>query len=160
MISTLIDHIASPAGSHVPMLEASLDSLSPGSLVIEHGAGLYSTPLLASRDVEIQCIESHPGWAEWARWVYGLAGRGCTIDGSWKHCPADRAALVFIDGESRTRGPLLKFCLERGAPLIVAHDTQEERWSEYRHLASYFTWAGYSVTHDAGPVRTTTWARK
>ncbi len=153
--------ITSLAGSHLTALEVSLDSLSPGSLVIEHGAGLYSSPLFAARDVEIVCIETNPGWSEWAGWLYSMAGRAFSIQESWKRCAdvLDRAALVFIDGEARHRGDLLRLCLERGVPLIVAHDTQSERQGGYGYHAHYFEHPGYAVTHDALPVRTTVWRR-
>jgi hypothetical protein len=151
--------IASPTGSHLPALVAALDSLPAGALVIEHGAGLYSTPLLAQRDIEVQCIETHAGWLEWAAWVYRLSSRPCEMVDSWKHADVGRAALVFVDGAARDRGPLVKLALEKGASLIVAHDTEEEHWSEYRHQRHYFEAPGYKVTHDNEPHRTTVWSR-
>src|SRR5690349_5415464 len=62
--------IASPTGSHLPVLEAQISALPPNSLAIEHGAGLYSTVLLARLGVRVLCSEPHPGWREWAEWVY------------------------------------------------------------------------------------------
>ena len=91
--------IESPTGSHLPVLEAAV--LAAGdAIVIEHGAGLYSSPLLARLNARVVCIESHVGWAEWARWIY--QGKAEIID-TWKHA-ADLlpdAAVVFIDGVAR-----------------------------------------------------------
>jgi hypothetical protein len=151
--------ITSPTGSHLGALTDAVRSLPPGAVVIEHGAGLFSTPLLSRADVEVLCIETHPGWSEWARWMYQESGRAFALEDSWKRAAQylDRASLVFIDGAARDRGPLLKLCLEKHAPLIIVHDTEEHHWGEYQHHAHYFEQKGYVVKHDSEPHRTTVW---
>ena len=48
--------IASPTGSHLPVLERAARACGSG-LVIEHGAGLYSPPLLAHLGCNVLCVE-------------------------------------------------------------------------------------------------------
>lgn len=153
--------IASPTGSHLPTLTAAIEAAPPGSLVIEHGAGMYSTPLLCRYPVRVLCAESHPGWVEWAHWMY--AGRDYELVDTFKAAVPhlESAAVVFIDGVANERGPLLKCALERGVPTIIVHDTEESEWVYYRHQSHFFSWRGYSVQHFAeGTHRTTRWLLK
>jgi hypothetical protein len=148
--------ITSPTGSHLPMLEAAASKAT--GLVIEHGAGLYSTPLLARLGCRVLCVEPHPGWREWAQWIY--QGRAEMCD-SWKAATlrlAD-ASLVFIDGPALERGPLLQACLDRDVPTIIAHDTDEEDWKSYNFQPHHFTMSRYEVTHHDDTHRTTQWRR-
>ena len=157
MTAPVMMGISSPTGSHLPALTAVVSALPSGALVIEHGVGLYSTPLLARCDVRVLCAENHPGWLEWARWIYD--GRAEFVD-SWKRLVPrlTDAALIFIDGTARERGTLLAAALERRVPVIVAHDTADKDWPHYDLKPHYFTWSGYTVTHTAEDThRTTTW---
>jgi len=52
--------ITEPTGSHVPTLETAARACT--GLVIEHGAGLYSTPLLARLGCRVLCVESVPAY--------------------------------------------------------------------------------------------------
>lgn len=151
--------IAPHWGSHLQVLEPALDSLPAGSLVIEHGAGLYSTPAIAKRDVRVLCIEDEPGWRSWAAWMY--AKHDASVLERAKQTASDlpSAALVFIDGATRERGDLLKWSLTAGVPCIIAHDTEDDMAKTYgfhRHLMSV---SGYVVTHDGDRPRTTMWRR-
>jgi hypothetical protein len=141
-------------GSHSAALSSALASLPPGSLVIEHGAGMCSSVLIARHDVRVVCIEEAPGWRAWAGWIYG--GRAELLQRA-KQATAllSSAALVLIDGAARERGDLLKWALDAGAPLIIAHDTEEPRQYGYRLDAR----ADYVITHDGGTPRTTTWRK-
>lgn len=151
--------IASPTGSHLPILETQIAALSPGALVVEHGAGLYSTPFLARRDVRVLCVEEHPGWAEWARWLYG--DRAEMVEMAKRVVPRlHEVALAFIDGEARQRSFMINACLEYRVPVIVAHDTEEEHWHAYRYREQMFAHPNYKVTHDNEPHRTTLWVRR
>jgi hypothetical protein len=154
--------IASPTGSHLPSLTAVVESLPPGSLVLEHGAGMYSTPLLCRYDVRVLCSEAHAGWSEWARWMYTSAGREHQIVDSYKRLVPrlTEAAAVFTDGEAKERGPLLAAALERCVPRVVAHDTDPRDWGHYGFQSHHFEWRGYSIAHFAEDShRTTVWTR-
>lgn len=148
--------IESPTGSHLPVLE-SVSRAAGDGLIIEHGAGLYSTPLLARIGARVLCTESHVGWAEWARWIY--EGRAEIVD-SWKQAAArlEEAALVFIDGTANERGTLVQMCLDRGVPSIIAHDTNDSDWSHYGYQPHMFAHPRYNVTHHSEDThRTTLW---
>ena len=152
--------IDSPTGSHLPVLEEQVGKLAPDALVIEHGAGLYSTPLLARLGCSVLCSEQHVGWAEWARWIY--SGRAEVID-SFKHVipRLPDAALVFLDGPARERGVLLQACLDGCVPVIIAHDTQPGHWSLYGLQPHMFVHPKYVVTqHSEDSHRTTLWVRR
>ena len=148
-------------GSHSTLLESALSALPSGALVIEHGAGIYSTPIVARYDVRVLCVEDEPGWRSWAAWMYKNAGRTATVLERAKQTVGQLSAsgLVFIDGITRERGDLLKWALDAKAPAIIAHDTEEDMAKAYgfhRHLMSV---PGYVVTHDGERPRTTMWKR-
>lgn len=154
--------IASPTGSHLPSLEAALAELPTGAVVVEHGAGLYSTPTLCRFPVRVLCSESHLGWLDWARWMYSCAARDVEFVDSWKRLVPRlaEAAVVFIDGAATERGPLLQASLERNVSCVVVHDTDEKHWSYYGLRPHMFEWRGYKVTHHAEDShRTTVWRR-
>lgn len=149
-------------GSHVDALDAALGAVPPGSLVIEHGVGLYSSPVIARHDVRVLAIEEWPGWLAWSRWLYESSGREFSHLERAKQCIPHlaRAELVFIDGAARERGDLLKWCLEAGVPRIVAHDTEDDRRGFYNYLGHLFRFRGYTVTDDGKAFpRTTTWIK-
>lgn len=146
--------IASPTASHLPVLEKAARAAGDG-LVIEHGAGLYSTPLLARLGCRVLCAEPHLAWAEWATWVYeGRAEMVASVD-------TDRladAAVVFLDGPAKERGPLLQACLDARVPVVIAHDTNKREWSSHGFVAEMFEREAYEVTHTAEDShRTTLW---
>jgi hypothetical protein len=145
--------VAPPTGSHWPVLLAEASALPVDSLVIEHGAGLYSTPLLAQLACWVLCVESHEGWREWAAWIY--RGRGAVVES-----PPDvkSASLVFIDGAAEERGPLLEACLSCGVPTIIAHDTDPKTRDYYGYKPHHFMVTRYEVSHPA--ARTTLWKLK
>lgn len=150
--------ITEPTGSHVPQLEEAARAAQ--GLVIEHGAGLYSTPLLARLGCRVLCCESVDGWREWALWIYD--GRGevsDSLDAAIARLP--EAALVFIDGIETERNRLLSASIDARVPCIVAHDTHQRAWNYYGWDASHFKAPGYKVTdHDyRGKYRTTVWQR-
>lgn len=150
-----------PWGSHRDALAAALAELDPGALVVEHGAGIFSSPLIARFDVRVVVIEELPGWAGWASWLYKSAGRDVRVlDRAKTAIPhlAD-AALVFIDGAIRERGDLLKWSLDAGARTIIAHDTEEDHRSLYGYAGHYFERRGYATTSDNGKPTTTVWGR-
>lgn len=149
--------IASPTGSHIPVLERAVIGAGPDALIIEHGAGLYSTPLLARLSDRVLCSEPHPGWAEWARWIY--QGKAEIVDSVKQLIPrlAD-AALVFVDGPAQERGLLMQRALDAGVPTIIAHDTQPDEWRHYGYQPHMFQQPRYTVTHHAEDShRTTLW---
>lgn len=137
--------VASPTGSHLPVLEQSVRDMPEGGLVIEHGAGLYSTVLLARLGVRALCCEPHTGWREWARWVYPDSIEVSDTVGAALDRLGD-AAVVFLDGPAKERGVLLQACLEKRVPVIVVHDTGKREWNYYgfeRHMfehPDYETW--------------------
>lgn len=147
--------ISEPTGSHLPLLENAVRA-SHG-LIIEHGAGLYSTPLLARLGKRVLCCESADGWREWARWIYG--DRGEVVERiPWARIKD--AALVFIDGPSKERAPLIEACFAAGVPHIVAHDTAPRVFTEYGWRKEHFAAPGYTVTHDGDKYRTTLWTKQ
>ena len=150
--------ITEPTGSHLPLLEQAARNAT--GLVVEHGAGLYSTPLLARLGCKVLCCEPNAGWREWASWIYD--GRGELVESLRSVIPrlAD-ASLVFIDGPANERGELLNACLSAAVPCIVAHDTHPRCWAENGWTGQHFTPAGYTVTHDEfkRKYRTTLWQR-
>jgi hypothetical protein len=148
--------IVDPTGSHSPVLEAA--ARAADGLVLEHGAGLYSTPLLARVGCRVVCAEPHRGWSEWAAWIY--EGRALVVD-LWRSVDLSTIALAFIDGPANERAPLLDACLAAGVPSIVAHDTHERCFAEYGWRAEHFAAPGYVVTHDTfkRKYRTTHWQR-
>lgn len=155
--------IASPTGSHLPALTAVVAALPPGSLVAEHGAGMYSTPLLCRYPVRVLCAESHLGWLEWARWMYASAGIDHEFVDSFKRLVPrlTEVAALFVDGAADERGLLLAAALERNVRAIVAHDTEEEHWAAYGFKPHHFRYRGYLVSHySEDSHRTTVWQRQ
>lgn len=148
--------ITEPTGSHLPMLEAA--ARYSAGLVIEHGAGLYSTPLLARLGCRVLCCESSEGWREWARWMYQDRGEVTdSLDATIARL--SEASLVFIDGPEAERALLIASCFAARVPTIVAHDTAPAVWRTYGWRDHHFTEPGYVVTHDGDRFRTTTWKR-
>jgi hypothetical protein len=149
--------ITEPTGSHLPMLELAL-RVSHG-LVIEHGAGLYSSPLLARMGKPVLCWEPVAAWREWATWFYD--GRAEVVE-TFDWGRLRDAGLVFIDGPAKERGPLLDACLTAGVSHIVVHDTHERCFKEYGWRPDHFTAPGYVVTHDVykRKYRTTLWTKQ
>lgn len=142
--------IASPTASHLPVLEAACRSTD--GLVIEHGAGLYSTPLLARIGCRVVCVEPHPAWAEWARWIYQDDAEMVAV---LNHERLQGAAVVFIDGPAKDRGPLLGAALAARVPTIIAHDTGKRERHHYGFTAAMFEHPGYVITEAA--ENTTLW---
>lgn len=156
MTAPVMMGITSPTGSHLPVLDAEISVLPPDSLVLEHGAGLYSTPLLARSSVRVVCAEEHEGWREWARWIY--QGRFVVEEMTKRLVPRmASAALVFIDGEANNRSWLLGEAIKARVPVIIAHDTEEEHWHLYKYRAEHFESPAYHIVHDSNPHRTTLW---
>lgn len=153
--------IASPTGSHLPSLHAgAVLAAQRDALLIEHGAGLYSTPLLARFDIEVLCVEPHEGWREWARWIYSGSRADAEMGDSWKRAVPrlSDAATVFIDGPANERGPLLRASLEANVPMVIVHDTEEREWDYYGHKRHFFEWPKYRIAHFAEDShRTTVW---
>src|SRR5688572_15660515 len=144
--------ISHATASHLPVLEQFAREAGAG-WVLEHGAGLYSSPLLARLGCSVVCIERHPGWHEWARWLYGDRAVMLDVPGA-----VTNIALAFIDGPAEERGPLLSACLELGVPTIIAHDTGIKTRDYYGYKPYHFMVTRYEVTH---PVdRTTVWKLK
>jgi hypothetical protein len=145
--------ISHPTASHLPVLEQAAREVGAG-LVIEHGAGLYSTPLFARLGCNVLCIEQHEGWREWAQWIYqGRATFVASVGDALRS-----AGLVFIDGPAEERGPLLSACLDTNVPTIIAHDTGIKTRDYYGYKPNHFMVTRYEVTH---PVdRTTVWRLK
>lgn len=150
--------ISEPTGSHLMLLEPAARAAS--GLVIEHGAGFYSTPLLARLGCRVLCYEQNDGWREWAAWIY--QGRA-EFTGSLRDTLARvaDASLVFIDGSTDDRVRLLDACLAASVPTIVAHDTHPRGWEEYGWRAEHFSWPGYVIEHDnyRGKYQTTRWSK-
>jgi hypothetical protein len=146
-------------GSHSNVLAAALAELEPGAIVIEHGVGLYSSPLIARFDVRVIAIEEMPGWTGWARWLY--SGRDLTVmDRAKAAIPRLASAdLVFIDGAARERGDLLKWSLEAGAKRVIAHDTERDSRKLYGYASHLFDAPGYTATHDGNWPITTQWMK-
>jgi hypothetical protein len=152
--------ITSPSGSHLPTLERAIrDAPAAYPTVLEHGAGLYSTPLLIRLGCNVLSWEPHPGWQEWARWMY--EGR-CRFLASFEETLAsvEQAHVVFVDGPALERGPLLSAAISAGVPSIVVHNTEEGDWPAYALTAEQFSAPGYKITHHAvDSYRTTLWRR-
>lgn len=149
--------IECPTGSHVPVLEACLATMPPDGLVLEHGAGLYSTPLLARVGVRVVCSEPNLGWLEWARWIY--QGRAEIVESVKPAVARIREfSLVFVDGPAKERGFLMQAALDAEVPAIIAHDTQDGEWGHYGYQPHMFKHPRYAVTqHAEGSHRTTLW---
>jgi hypothetical protein len=151
--------IQSPTGSHLPTLFQAVKQAGSGAVVIEHGAGLYSTPLLARLGCQVVCHEPHPGWNEWARWIY--EGR-CEFVETFADLVArvGDASVAFIDGAALERGQLLSAAIAARVAAIVVHNTEEGDWGAYGLKAEHFAAPGYEVTHHAeDSYRTTLWRR-
>lgn len=146
-------------GTHTLHLEAELANLAPGSLVIEHGAGMYSSTLISTFDLKVVCIEEAPGWASWAQWLYGAAGRDVTVIGRAKESRsyfAD-AQLLFVDGAARERGDLVRWALDAGVPVVIAHDTEDDERKKYGYRLD--ARADYSIEHSNARPATTIWRK-
>lgn len=149
--------LQSPTASHLPVLERAVRTMPDGGLIIEHGAGLYSTVFLSRTDVRILCCEPNPGWAEWARWVYD--GKAEIVD-SFKRAleRLGDASVVFLDGPAAERGVLLQACLDRKVPFIIAHDTNKREWNEYGYQPHMFSHPDYAIEQQPNdPHVTTSW---
>lgn len=149
-------------GSHTSVLSSALESLDYSGhqpLIIEHGAGMYSSPVIAQHAVRVVCIEEAMGWRSWSRWLYEQAGREVSLMSRAKESLPllASAALVFIDGAARERGDLLKWALAAKVPTIIAHDTEEDTSGTYGYHKHVFGAGEYAVTHDGGKPRTTVW---
>ena len=152
-------HIKSPTGSHLPILYQVVDHAHIDGLIVEHGAGLYSTPMLARMERNILCYEPDPGWHEWAAWMY--EGRVRFVDSfSALLRSVEQAAVVFIDGAAKERGLLLTAAISASVPAIVVHNTEQGDWDTYGLKAAHFTAPGYEVTHHSeDSYRTTLWRK-
>jgi hypothetical protein len=149
-------------GTHTSILERELAALPSGSLVVEHGAGVYSTPLIARFNVRVICIEDLQGWRDWASWIYGMAGREVRVE-DWAKPVVPvlpTVSLVFIDGIIRERGDLLKWALAAKVPTIIAHDTEDDYRKMYGYSSHLFREPGYEAGHDGGRPQTTVWKLK
>lgn len=143
-------------GSHRRDLQTVLGRLAPGSLVIEHGCGMYSSPLISRYNVRVIVVEESQGWGSWVEWMYRGANREVTRLERAKQAVrflAD-AALVFVDGAARERADMLKWALAAGVPTVIAHDTEDAQYG-YRLDAD-----GYDVAHSTEMPRTTTWTKR
>ena len=152
-------NIQAPTGSHLPTLLKAVTGAGPGATVIEHGAGLYSTPLLSRLKCKVICHEPHPCWHEWANWIY--EGK-CLFVPSFDALLAEvpRAAVVFVDGPALERGALLSAAIAAGVRSIVVHNTEEGDWPAYALTAEHFAAPGYTIKHHAvDSYRTTSWQR-
>lgn len=149
-------------GTHTPALERELAALPRGSLVVEHGAGVYSTPLIAKFDVRVVCIEDLQGWRGWASWIYAAAGRDAEVlDRAKPIVPRlSDVSLVFIDGIIQERGDLLRWALAAKAPTIIAHDTEDDYRKMYGYSSHLFRDANYEVTGDGSRPLTSIWKLK
>lgn len=152
-------------GSHSRVLARALERLDYTGhppLVIEHGAGMYSGPVIAQFAVRVVCIEEAPGWTSWAKWLYAEADREASFLSRAKAAIdlLPEAAIVFIDGAARERGDLLKWALSSGVPCVIAHDTEDETNGTYNYQRHLFAMRGYDVTHDGDRPRTTIWTRR
>jgi hypothetical protein len=147
--------IEATTGSHLPILEEAAKSAT--GLVVEHGAGLYSTPLLARLGCRVLCCEPHAGWREWAAWIY--QNRAEMVE-SWEAVThrLPEASVAFIDGPALERGPLLSACIAASVATIIVHDTEVGDRSSYGLTARHFSPPGYTVTTDARR-NTTVWRR-
>lgn len=144
---------AEATASHLPLLgRAARVSHGP---VIEHGAGMYSSPLLAGLGRDVLCIEDDPHWRAMA-----AGARSVSLDEALAALPS--AGLVFIDGAQHERARLLDAALAAGVPHIVAHDTHERCFDYYGWRADHFTAPGYVVEHDVyrRKYRTTLWTKQ
>lgn len=149
--------ISEPTGSHLPLLGDA--ARASRGLIIEHGAGLYSTPLFLRLGRRVLCVEPNRGWREWAQWMYGDRAE---VADSMPWPLLKDAGLVFIDGPAAERAPLLDACLSAGVPHIVAHDTHERCFAEYGWREDHFTAPGYTIAHDVfkRKYRTTLWTKQ
>jgi len=146
-------------GSHAGYLETELAKLEPSALVIEHGAGMYSSTLVSTFDVKVICIEEVKGWASSARWLYRNAGRDVTVvDRAKQVIPrlAD-AALVFVDGATRERGDLVRWALDAGVPVVIAHDTEDDERKKYGYR--FDERPDYTIEHSPERPATTIWRK-
>lgn len=140
----------------MPILEDALTGLTGDALVIEHGAGLYSSTVVQRCDARVVCIEQDKMWRDWASWLYGDAGE--LMDRAKQALPIlSSAALVFIDGKASERGDLLRWSLAARVPCIIAHDTEDDHRKQYGYTRESFDAPGYSITHDGVRPRTTAW---
>lgn len=140
-------------------LSAALSALHDDALVIEHGAGLYSSILVRDSGYRAICIERDKDWRAWAAWLYGSQAE---IAEYAKHVLARLAdaSLVFIDGAMGERGDLLRWSIEARVPLIIAHDTEDDHRKQYGYMSGMFTAAGYDVTSEGKRPQTTVWRLK
>ncbi len=156
---TSMMNIKSPTGSHLPTLLDAVKRTGSSPVVIEHGAGLYSTPLLSRLECRVVCHEPNPNWREWANWIYeGQCRFVESFDELLKSVSS--ASVVFIDGPALERGPLLSASIAARVASIVVHNTEEGDWSAYALTAEHFSAPGYEVKHySADTYRTTLWRR-
>lgn len=108
--------------SHVPVLKALLEKY-PIRRAVEHGCGIYSTPILA------QCTGfSVDGDEEWIR----KAKEATKFNGAWRYVlgstlkPFDirGADLAFIDGITEYRRESAQHALDARVPFVVIHDAE------------------------------------
>ena len=148
--------ITPSVGSHMGVLSAALDSLGDGSLVIEHGAGLYSSVLIRDSGHRAICIERDKDWAAWAAWLYGAQGEVVERAKRAMSRLVD-ASLVFVDGAMNERGDLLRWAIEARVPTIIAHDTEDDSRKQYGYVSGLFSAPGYQVTSEGKRPQTTVW---
>lgn len=144
--------ITPSVGSHAGVLSATLPRLCHDALVIEHGAGLYSSVLIRDSGHRVVCIEHNKEWRAWAEWLYGVPA----IERSKQALGRlTDASLVFVDGLANERGDLLRWSIEARVPFIIAHDTEDDHRKQYGYTRDMFTAPNYDVTHDGVRPRTT-----
>lgn len=148
-------------GSHSDLLARELSMLEPGALVLEHGAGLYSTPLIAASGADVIVVESLAGWRAWSQWLYERHTKAPRyLEHAKRAIPMlGDLSIAFIDGVDRERGDLLRWCLDAGVPVVIAHDTQDETRKQYNYQPHAYIRANYTIEHDGSAPRTTVWKR-
>jgi hypothetical protein len=103
-------------GTHMDVLRSWVARLKPQS-ILEHGAGLNSTPYLRSLGIRVVTIEDDPRWHA-----------GAALSVPFEHWDAsERFDIVLVDGPGTQRAQVVEASMIVGSRCIIEHDA--EAWS-------------------------------
>lgn len=152
------DRAQYPYGTHIEALKDILDALFPlsGKVLLEVGGGYFSTALLLATGASVFTVEQgqnvpeeeNRAWLRNLRELYRSRTNWHLMDlpgtTAWRHAHYPPGVLFcFVDGNGNCRKEIVEFMLQRGVPVVAAHDSET---ASYRY-AQINPQAGYSV-HD------------
>lgn len=151
-----MDTVPTNHGTHLALLCEYAAQVPKGGLIVELGAGHFSTPALhgiaRGRGARVWTYESESAWAEpflHLMWENRIIIERMPGDFQWEYWSVNPPFLFFIDCDTEDRAPALAKAYADGVRVIIAHDSNREAYG--------FDWSLYpeAVHHATGDFHTT-----